>query len=49
MEVKINLSVDDELRERLKNIAKAKGMKFHSYLAKELEKLADKEDKKLEG
>lgn len=45
-DVKINLGVSEQLRQDLKDIAKSKGMKFHAYLAKELEKIRNREFKK---
>lgn len=45
-DVKINLTVEESLSMRLKKIAKDKGMKFHFYLAQELEKVAKREERK---
>ena len=45
-EVKINVSVGESIRGDLKKIAAKKGMKFHAYIAKELEKIRNREIKK---
>lgn len=45
-EVKINLSCEKEIRDKLKEIASSKGMKFHPYIQIELQKIAERENKK---
>ena len=41
-EVKLNLTVNESLRKDLKDIAKSKGLKFHPWVARELEKIVNR-------
>lgn len=42
----LNLEIPDDKRDILKSEAKKQGMKFYPFLSKELEKIADKLEKK---
>ena len=46
-QVKINLGVAESVSKGLKEVARKKGMRFHSYLAIEMQKLLIKEQRKL--
>jgi predicted DNA binding CopG/RHH family protein len=46
-QVKINLGVAESVSKGLKEVARSKGMKFHAYLAIEMQKLLTKEQRKL--